>query len=115
MVLGVGLLRWDICSPSADPSCTLVKSKRSSKCTQVQELALMFFPGMVQLGFLKSSGVKDCSAKLLSSACRFWALLSELLPVHSIGSLPFSTCFSLGMGKRHFNNGQVRTLSKLKL
>ncbi|XP_048347399.1 cytosolic endo-beta-N-acetylglucosaminidase isoform X3 [Sphaerodactylus townsendi] len=37
---------------------------------------------------------------------KFWGMLSEWLPTHSIDSLPFGTRFSLGMGKKHFNNGQ---------
>ncbi|XP_061471811.1 cytosolic endo-beta-N-acetylglucosaminidase isoform X2 [Rhineura floridana] len=44
----------------------------------------------------------------LNNEDKFWALLSELLPTHSVGSLPFCTSFSLGMGKRHFSNGQER-------
>ncbi|XP_032994924.1 cytosolic endo-beta-N-acetylglucosaminidase isoform X1 [Lacerta agilis] len=42
----------------------------------------------------------------LNNEDKFWALLSDLLPTHSVGSLPFSTSFCLGMGKRHFRNGQ---------
>ncbi|XP_054834832.1 cytosolic endo-beta-N-acetylglucosaminidase isoform X2 [Eublepharis macularius] len=37
---------------------------------------------------------------------RFWGLLAEWLPTHGVGSLPFGTRFSLGMGRRHFSNGQ---------
>uniref|UniRef100_A0A8C3SP64 Cytosolic endo-beta-N-acetylglucosaminidase n=1 Tax=Chelydra serpentina TaxID=8475 RepID=A0A8C3SP64_CHESE len=42
----------------------------------------------------------------LSSPCRFWGLLAELLPTHSISTLPFSTCFCLGMGTGRFSAGQ---------
>ncbi|XP_077184248.1 cytosolic endo-beta-N-acetylglucosaminidase isoform X2 [Paroedura picta] len=47
------------------------------------------------------------STDFLHNENKFWGLLSEWLPTHSVGSLPFGTTFSLGMGKKHFNKGQV--------
>ncbi|KAJ7315895.1 hypothetical protein JRQ81_002057 [Phrynocephalus forsythii] len=42
----------------------------------------------------------------LKNEDKFWGLLSEMLPIHSVGSLPFCTSFSLGMGQGLFDNGQ---------
>uniref|UniRef100_A0ABM5FN27 mannosyl-glycoprotein endo-beta-N-acetylglucosaminidase n=1 Tax=Pogona vitticeps TaxID=103695 RepID=A0ABM5FN27_9SAUR len=42
----------------------------------------------------------------LNNEDKFWGLLSEMLFIHSVGSLPFCTSFSLGMGQRFFDNGQ---------
>ncbi|XP_062976192.1 cytosolic endo-beta-N-acetylglucosaminidase [Elgaria multicarinata webbii] len=42
----------------------------------------------------------------LNNEDKFWALLSQLLPIHSVGSLPFCTGFNLGMGNRRFSKGQ---------
>ncbi|XP_066469987.1 cytosolic endo-beta-N-acetylglucosaminidase isoform X2 [Tiliqua scincoides] len=46
-------------------------------------------------------------ADFLNNEDKFWALLSGLLPIHSVGSLPFDTTFSLGVGNKHFFDGQV--------
>ncbi|XP_051851402.1 cytosolic endo-beta-N-acetylglucosaminidase isoform X1 [Antechinus flavipes] len=41
---------------------------------------------------------------------RFWNLLEQYLPTHSICSLPFVTSFGLGLGTRRFSCGQEETL-----
>uniref|UniRef100_A0A8C8VM83 Cytosolic endo-beta-N-acetylglucosaminidase n=1 Tax=Pelusios castaneus TaxID=367368 RepID=A0A8C8VM83_9SAUR len=60
--------------------------------------AAIFAPGWVY-EYLGKEG-------FLQNENKFWALLSELLPTHSIGALPFSTCFCLGMGTGRFSAGQ---------
>lgn len=39
--------------------------------------------------------------------CRFWGLLAEYLPTHSICTLPLTTSFCLGMGTSTFLYGKV--------
>ncbi|XP_027703339.1 cytosolic endo-beta-N-acetylglucosaminidase isoform X1 [Vombatus ursinus] len=41
---------------------------------------------------------------------RFWSLLEQYLPTHSICSLPFVTSFCLGLGTRRFSYGQEETI-----
>ncbi|NWX98532.1 ENASE acetylglucosaminidase, partial [Nothoprocta ornata] len=43
----------------------------------------------------------------LQNENKFWALLAEHLPTHSICTLPFGTSFGLGMGTALFANGKV--------
>ncbi|XP_007426327.2 cytosolic endo-beta-N-acetylglucosaminidase [Python bivittatus] len=42
----------------------------------------------------------------LDNEDKFWALLTPLLSIHRIVSLPLCTSFNLGVGNRHFNHGQ---------
>ncbi|XP_044275800.1 cytosolic endo-beta-N-acetylglucosaminidase isoform X2 [Varanus komodoensis] len=75
------------------------ETNKSLRMIREQGLSVAIFaPGWVyeQLG----------SADFLNNEDKFWALLSQLLPIHSVGSLPFCTSFNLGMGQRHFSNGQ---------
>ncbi|XP_074870629.1 cytosolic endo-beta-N-acetylglucosaminidase [Carettochelys insculpta] len=60
--------------------------------------AAIFAPGWVY----EHLGPED----FLQNQNRFWALLAELLPTHSISTLPFSTCFCLGTGTKRFLAGQ---------
>ncbi|XP_075760253.1 cytosolic endo-beta-N-acetylglucosaminidase isoform X2 [Pelodiscus sinensis] len=60
--------------------------------------AAIFAPGWVY----EHLGTKDFH----QNQCRFWGSLAELLPTHSISTLPFSTSFCLGMGTRRFVAGQ---------
>ncbi|XP_062826851.1 cytosolic endo-beta-N-acetylglucosaminidase isoform X4 [Anolis carolinensis] len=75
-------------------------TNKSLRMIREQGLSIAIFaPGWVY----EHLGSED----FLNNEDKFWALLSELLPVHSVGSLPFCTSFNLGMGKRHFVKGQV--------
>uniref|UniRef100_A0A8C0G8N9 Cytosolic endo-beta-N-acetylglucosaminidase n=1 Tax=Chelonoidis abingdonii TaxID=106734 RepID=A0A8C0G8N9_CHEAB len=60
--------------------------------------AAIFAPGWVYEHLGKEN--------FLHNENRFWGLLAELLPTHSISTLPFSTCFCLGMGTGRFSAGQ---------
>ncbi|XP_065271832.1 cytosolic endo-beta-N-acetylglucosaminidase [Emys orbicularis] len=60
--------------------------------------AAIFAPGWVYEHLGKEN--------FLQNENRFWGLLAELLPTHSISTLPFSTCFCLGMGTGRFSAGQ---------
>uniref|UniRef100_A0A452J4K3 Cytosolic endo-beta-N-acetylglucosaminidase n=1 Tax=Gopherus agassizii TaxID=38772 RepID=A0A452J4K3_9SAUR len=60
--------------------------------------AAIFAPGWVYEHLGKEN--------FLHNENRFWGLLAELLPTHSISTLPFSTCFCLGMGTGRFWAGQ---------
>nr|XP_016846755.1 PREDICTED: cytosolic endo-beta-N-acetylglucosaminidase isoform X4 [Anolis carolinensis] len=76
-------------------------TNKSLRMIREQGLSIAIFaPGWVY----EHLGSED----FLNNEDKFWALLSELLPVHSVGSLPFCTSFNLGMGKRHFVKGQER-------
>ncbi|EMP27061.1 Cytosolic endo-beta-N-acetylglucosaminidase, partial [Chelonia mydas] len=59
--------------------------------------AAIFAPGWVYEHLGKEN--------FLRNENRFWGLLAELLPTHRISTLPFSTCFCLGMGKGRFSAG----------
>ncbi|KAH0629382.1 hypothetical protein JD844_011431 [Phrynosoma platyrhinos] len=74
-------------------------TNKSLRMIREQGLSVAIFaPGWVY----EHLGPKD----FLNNEDKFWARLSELLPMHSIGSLPFCTSFNLGMGKRSFDKGQ---------
>ncbi|XP_029768021.1 cytosolic endo-beta-N-acetylglucosaminidase [Terrapene carolina triunguis] len=60
--------------------------------------AAIFAPGWVYEHLGKEN--------FLQNENKFWGLLAELLPTHSISTLPFSTCFCLGMGTGRFSAGQ---------
>ncbi|XP_050775912.1 cytosolic endo-beta-N-acetylglucosaminidase isoform X3 [Gopherus flavomarginatus] len=69
--------------------------------------AAIFAPGWVYEHLGKEN--------FLHNENRFWGLLAELLPTHSISTLPFSTCFCLGMGTGRFWAGQLPAPPKLFL
>ncbi|XP_032655007.1 cytosolic endo-beta-N-acetylglucosaminidase isoform X2 [Chelonoidis abingdonii] len=69
--------------------------------------AAIFAPGWVYEHLGKEN--------FLHNENRFWGLLAELLPTHSISTLPFSTCFCLGMGTGRFSAGQLPAPPKLFL
>ncbi|XP_053156280.1 cytosolic endo-beta-N-acetylglucosaminidase isoform X2 [Hemicordylus capensis] len=74
-------------------------SNKSLRMIRDQSLSVAIFaPGWVY----EYLGAED----FLNNEDKFWALLRGLLPIHSVGSLPLATSFSLGMGKKHFHNGQ---------
>ncbi|XP_043352506.1 cytosolic endo-beta-N-acetylglucosaminidase isoform X3 [Dermochelys coriacea] len=60
--------------------------------------AAIFAPGWVYEHLGKEN--------FLQNENRFWGLLAELLPTHRISTLPFSTCFCLGVGMGRFSAGQ---------
>ncbi|NWQ63743.1 ENASE acetylglucosaminidase, partial [Neopipo cinnamomea] len=60
--------------------------------------AAIFAPGWVY----EHLGEKN----FLQNENRFWALLAEYLPTHSICTLPLATSFSLGMGTSSFLDGK---------
>lgn len=51
--------------------------------------------------------ITGVSALTPTFASRFWGLLAEYLPTHSICTLPLTTSFSLGMGTSTFLDGKV--------
>uniref|UniRef100_A0A670Y734 Cytosolic endo-beta-N-acetylglucosaminidase n=1 Tax=Pseudonaja textilis TaxID=8673 RepID=A0A670Y734_PSETE len=74
--------------------------KKSLQMIREQGLSVAIFaPGWVY----EHLGPRD----FLNNEDKFWALLSQLLSIHRIVSLPFCTSFSLGVGNRHFSYGQV--------
>ncbi|KAM3847089.1 cytosolic endo-beta-N-acetylglucosaminidase isoform 2-T3 [Vipera latastei] len=74
-------------------------TKKSLQMIREQGLSVaLFAPGWVY----EHLGPRD----FLNNEDKFWALLSQLLSVHHIVSLPFCTSFNLGMGNRHFSHGQ---------
>ncbi|ETE62741.1 Cytosolic endo-beta-N-acetylglucosaminidase, partial [Ophiophagus hannah] len=73
--------------------------KKSLQMIREQGLSVAIFaPGWVY----EHLGPRD----FLNNEDKFWALLSQLLSIHRIVSLPFCTSFSLGVGNRHFSYGQ---------
>ncbi|KAG8129176.1 hypothetical protein E2320_015878, partial [Naja naja] len=73
--------------------------KKSLQMIREQGLSVAIFaPGWVY----EHLGPRD----FLNNEDKFWALLSQLLSIHRIVSLPFCTSFNLGMGNRHFSYGQ---------
>ncbi|XP_034268724.1 cytosolic endo-beta-N-acetylglucosaminidase isoform X1 [Pantherophis guttatus] len=74
-------------------------TKKSLKMIREQGLSVaLFAPGWVY----EHLGPRD----FLNNEDKFWALLSQLLSIHRIVSLPFCTSFSLGVGNRHFSYGK---------
>ncbi|XP_074081115.1 cytosolic endo-beta-N-acetylglucosaminidase isoform X2 [Macrotis lagotis] len=64
--------------------------------------AALFAPGWVY----ENLGHKN----FFQNQDRFWSLLEQYLPTHSICSLPFVTSFCLGVGTRRFSCGQEDTI-----
>ncbi|XP_039201256.1 cytosolic endo-beta-N-acetylglucosaminidase isoform X1 [Crotalus tigris] len=74
-------------------------TKKSLQMIREQGLSVaLFAPGWVY----EHLGPRD----FLNNEDKFWALLSKLLSIHHIVSLPFCTSFNLGAGNRHFSHGQ---------
>lgn len=55
----------------------------------------------------KASAEAKVSALTTAFSSRFWGLLADYLPTHSICMLPLATSFSLGMGTSRFLTGKV--------
>ncbi|XP_063149413.1 cytosolic endo-beta-N-acetylglucosaminidase isoform X2 [Candoia aspera] len=74
-------------------------TKKSLQMIREQGLSVAIFaPGWVY----EHLGPRD----FLKNEDKFWALLTQLLSIHHIVSLPFCTSFNLGMGNQHFSHGQ---------
>lgn len=59
------------------------------------------------LRLCRAATITQVSALTPTFASRFWGLLAEYLPTHSICTLPLATSFSLGMGTSTFLDGKV--------
>ncbi|XP_069786339.1 cytosolic endo-beta-N-acetylglucosaminidase isoform X2 [Narcine bancroftii] len=62
----------------------------------------IFAPGWVYETFEKES--------FHQNQLKFWALLAEYLPIHSISTLPLVTSFCQGFGKNLYRDGKVETV-----